>query len=107
MSRQLEAAREQKRAKRDSAVLLAVGGGLELALAQNGMHMTGMNVILRGESVMGVVKVFEDGVHKVAFVGAEDIEGLFIKAYREAVSDKLRWKEDKYRGPGTIDEKEK
>lgn len=107
MSRQLEALHEQKQARRDKVVLLAVGGGLELALSKNGRSMTGLNVMIRGESVMGVIKVFEDGLHKVSFVGAEDMEGLFIKAFREAESDKLRWKEDKYRGAGKVDESEK
>lgn len=107
MGRQLDAAREARQAKRDSAVLLAVGGGLEMALARSDAEFTGLNISFKGDSAMGVVKAFVGGCHQVAFVGADDIEGVLIKAYREANAEKLRWREDKFRGAGTIDEKGK
>ncbi|GAH44249.1 unnamed protein product [marine sediment metagenome] len=51
----------------------------------------------RGHDTLMVLKADMGGESQVAFVGAEDLGSLFIKAVKLANAGKLVWKEDAYR----------
>lgn len=96
MSRQLEAVQEQRRQKRNAAILLAVEGGLEDAVSAQGGELTGFTVRLRGGDVLMVVKAEFEGEPMVGFVGSADLASCLIKADKELVGNKVGWRPDKF-----------
>lgn len=98
MSRQLDIVREEKQARRDQAVLLALEGGLEEAIEYAGALLLGFSVALRGEDCLITLRVDLSGRKQIAFIGAADLPGCLLKAVREARADRLVWKDCKYNG---------
>ncbi len=96
MSRQLEQRMEDRNSNERKKLLLAVYGGLDSAVSQAGGNLTGLTIKFSGVDCLLVVKARFPAGPVVAFVGADDLAGCFIKATREAGSDALRWRADKY-----------
>jgi hypothetical protein len=96
MSRQLEAAAEDRDKKRHLAIVKAVEFELLGALNGEGNHLQGFSVRLDDWEVLITLRATRQGVPSVSFVGAEDLGGCLIKCVREAKRDKLHWKEDKF-----------
>jgi hypothetical protein len=85
------------------ALLKAVDGGLDAAVSRAGGELTGYSVKFGYEDCLMVLKAVFPAGPMVAFVGAGDASGCYLKATREAGSDSLQWRQDKWAG-GTIDE---
>lgn len=96
MSRQLEARIEEASRARQAKVLEAVYGGLYDAVGRAGGELTGLNVKWDGAEVLLVIKAVFPGGPMVGFVGAEDLAGGLVKAAREAVTDSIKWRADKW-----------
>jgi len=89
---------EERMAKRHAAIVRAVEFGLEQGVQRAGGEYLGFSYKNGGSDGLLVVRaVFPAGL-QVAFVGSEDLGGCLIKAAREAASDKLVWRADKYVG---------
>lgn len=98
MTRQLEARREERQAKLDREVLIAVEYGLEEGISQAGAVLRGISVRWGGLSCLLTVRAdFEEKPH-VCFVGGEDLGRCMVKVMREGPQGKLVWRPDKYGG---------
>lgn len=100
MSRQLEQSQERKAEKRRVALENALDGGLEAAVAHAGGELSGFSVKSNYDDSLLVVRALFPAGPMVAFVGGFTASQCFIKAAREAGSDGLRWREDRFRGNG-------
>jgi len=96
MTRQLEAKIEQRALRQKERALLSVYGGLEDGVSRAGGALLGFTVSYRGGDVLMVLKADFPAGRMIAFVGAEDLPEVLSKAAKEAASDALRWKEDKW-----------
>lgn len=97
MSRQLEAAREEKRSRADARILEAVCFGLERDIQAFGVTLHGMTFRFNGADCLAVLRGTLQGEKVVAFVGSDDLEAVILKLARVAKQDKLIWKEDRYK----------
>lgn len=98
MSRQLEQEVENRSHKRHLAIVSAVEYGLTKGVERAGGQLTGLAVKYNGSDCLVVVKAILAGRSQVAFVGGEDLGTCLVKAAREAGTDKLKWRDDKYGG---------
>lgn len=96
MSRQLEAKREERQSRLDRLTVAAVEFALEEAVAHSGAELQGFSVSLRGGDCLLTLRGVLAGRRQICFVGAEDFGGALRKAVREAKSDNLSWRDDKY-----------
>jgi hypothetical protein len=96
MSRQLEQDSEDRDRRRRLNLWVACTGGLEDAVSYGGGQLRGFSARLsRGECLL-VLRADFPGNHMVAFVGAESLSSAILKAEREAKSDHLKWRVDRY-----------
>jgi len=98
MTRQNDADNEAREEKRLRALGRAVDTELARAVSRAGGQLVGLT--LKGgefDSLMVIKADFPAG-RMVSFVGASDWAGCFLKAVREAESDGLRWREDRFYG---------
>lgn len=80
----------------NKAAALAVAGELESSVAYAGAILTGFSMRLgEGETLM-TLRVILAGRRQVSFVASGTMAQCFAKAVREAKSDRLRWKVDKF-----------
>lgn len=100
MSRQLELVQEERTKKTHKALVRAVEFELQSAVALTGGVLTGFSVKIDEWQTLITLKAIVDDVPSVSFVGADSLTGCFLKAVREARSDKLAWREDKWRQVG-------
>lgn len=97
MSRQLEQEIEDRARKQKDAAVFALYGGLTGAVAHGGGELYGFSVKMQeGDCLMTLRAIFPAG-RQVAFVGSDDLVGVFVKAVREARTDQLRWREDNFK----------
>lgn len=96
MSRQLEERRELRQQKRDRAVIKALEYELSDALGHAGADLRGFTVKLGSGDCLVVLKVVLAGKRQISFVGAETVIDAILKAVREARSDRLVFRADKY-----------
>ena len=96
MTRQLEAQREEKQARMDRAVLLALEGGLVADLAHAGAVLSGFGVRLGGAEVLLTLRAELAGRQQISFVGSSSLPEAIVKACRLARRDQLRWRDDKF-----------
>lgn len=96
MSRQLEARREQQRERLDKLTIVAVEFGLVESVSRSGATLLGLSVNFRPEDCLITVRAELAGKKQISFVGAEDFGAALRKVVREANSDGLSWREDKY-----------
>lgn len=95
-----------KAEKERKQALLAIYGGLFDAVGHAGGVLTGFSVKLGDyDTLMTLRAVFPAG-SQIAFVGAEDLPGALAKATREAGSDRLRWRSDRFGGQSEVGEEE-
>jgi hypothetical protein len=96
MSNEWERREADKSDKRRLALLIAVEYGLVEALQSAGAVLVGFSVGFRGGDVLMTLRADFEGRRMIAFVGADGLGNLFIKAAKEASYNKLKWREDKY-----------
>lgn len=96
MSRQLDQKIEDRARRAKESALLALYGGLEDAISHAGGELTGFSVKLRGYDTLMTVRALFPAGAQVAFVGAEDLPAVFVKAMKEGKRDELRWRGDTY-----------
>lgn len=92
---------EIRRARRAQRLLAAAEGGLEFAIQKMGGDLQGITIRTRPEDILLTIRAVFDGKGMVAFAGGSTVADAYLKAYREAVQNALRWKVDKwYKGTG-------
>lgn len=96
MSRQLEQKQEERKARRDKRVLLAVNGGLEAGVERAGGRLHGFSVKLSEYDCLLTLRAEFPGGAMVAFVGGADLPDVLLKGSKAAKTDGLRWKKDKW-----------
>lgn len=74
-----------------------IDGGLQAAVRRAGGELTGFSVKCDDFDCLVVLKANFPAGAMVGFVGGETIGGTLLKAAREAKSDGVRWREDRYR----------
>lgn len=99
MTRQLEQKGEDRAARRNTAALRAIKGGLASTLSRSGYDLRGFSYKDRGYDHLLVLKCDRAGDPRVAFVGADSLAGTFVKAMRLADRGKLVFRADQYAGP--------
>lgn len=94
---QVEKYAEAQFTKQKRAVFLAVFGGLASGVQRAGGELTGFSVKFNEHDTFMTLRADFPAGGMVAFVGSDDLAGCLVKAHREAKSDALRWKDDKWR----------
>ena len=97
MTKQVERYQESQSSKLRQAVIEAVFGGLDAAVARAGGELTGFNVKIDSYETLLVIKADFPGGPMVAFCGAGGLAEALAKATKEANGDRLRWRVDKFR----------
>ncbi len=97
MTRQLEQEQEDRAARRRSLLVTAVSGGLERAVGRAGGELRGISLKLNEYEVLMTLRAEFPSGAMVGFVGGEDMEVCFIKAMKQAGSDNVKWRQDKWR----------
>jgi hypothetical protein len=90
---QEEDVRQAKIAKR---LRLECNGGLITAVKAGGRLLTGFSVKLNGYDCLMTLRATKGDIPEVAFVGAETLTALILKAAREARKDELHWRADQW-----------
>lgn len=98
MSRQLEQVNEDRNRRRYNKIVECVEFDLHRAITHAGGQLTGFAYKARPSDTLLIIKADFPAGSLVAFVGADDLGTALIKAVREGYGDKLRWREDSYRG---------
>lgn len=96
MSRQMDADREQRQARKDVKLVAAIEFDLVRAVERSGAVLGGYSVRVGGFDCLVTLRAKLAGKAQVAFVGAETPADALRKAVREGLSDKLVWRDDKY-----------
>lgn len=82
--------------KTAEAAKKAVDGGLEEAVGWAGGVLTGFSIRMGEEETLMTLRVVLAGRKQIAFVASGTLAQCLAKAVREAKSDKLRFKPDRY-----------
>ena len=101
MSRTREAEHEEKVTRREIAVGRVLMGGLQAAVLRAGGEMHGLSVKFGPYEAFMTIKAVLPAGPMIAFVGSETLDGVFLKAEREAATDRLKWQPDKYAKNGS------
>lgn len=96
MTRQLEAVREDRQARRDRALIRALEYGLVDAVQHTGAVLSGFSVKIQPGDCLLMLKAVLAGRKQIAFVGAESLTEVLLKACRQGGRDKLQWRDDKF-----------
>ncbi len=96
MSSQDEIPRAGHDARRNLLLYRALTGSLASAIERGGGLLCGMSVKINGYDCLVTLRAEFPGGAQVAFIGGETPAGCFLKAMREAKSETLRWKADRY-----------
>lgn len=96
MTRQLELLQEQRQAKKHKMLIRSLEFGLEGAIGHSGGVLTGFSVKLSEWECLMTVRAIRGDVPHVAFVGSDNLINCLLKVERDAATDKLVWREDKY-----------
>lgn len=97
MSRQFDQFTEERQTKANMKLVAAIEFDLVKAVAHAGGVLNGYSVRCGGHDSLLTLRVTLAGKELVAFVGAGTEADAFRKAVREAYSDKLSWRPDKFR----------
>jgi hypothetical protein len=90
-----------KRAKLEKeAALLALYGGLEDGVTHAGGVLVGLSIKFNGFDCLLTLKAEFPAGMMVGFVGGDDLPHVIRKAAAEAVRDKVKWRQDKWRENG-------
>jgi hypothetical protein len=101
VSRQLQQKQEEALARRNKQILLSIEGGLSDALARAGAVLLGFSVKHGDLDCLITLRVELAGRRQIAYVGSSTLGDCLVKAMREARSDKLRWKDDRFCANGS------
>lgn len=96
MTEQLQALGEKKKVAYQAALVRALEFELEGSVGHAGAVLTGFSVKLGDEEVLITLRGILAGRAQIAFVGGGDLPGCLLKVVREAMGDKLRWRDDRY-----------
>lgn len=96
MTSRVEQDAEVRRTRRALTLWGVSSGGLEAAVARAGGELTGFSAKMSGADVLITLRAVFPGGKQIAFAGGETLASALTKAAREASSDDLRWREDKW-----------
>jgi hypothetical protein len=96
MTRQLELHAEVRSAKRHKKLIMVLEYGLAGAVGHSGGILTGFSVKISEWECLMTIRAVRGDVPMVAFIGSDDLINCILKAERDAMSDKLKWREDRY-----------
>ena len=96
MTNQLDTKRQEHAEQISREVLAAVEFELLGACAHSGISLSGFSVKFSEIDCLMVLRGGEAHNRQIAFVGAPDLANCFRKAVREAYSDSLKWRADKF-----------
>ena len=96
MSRQLDKKSEDAAAKKAQRLVKALDYGLVEHLDIHGALLTGLAIKHDASFCLLTIKAIVGGMGMVAFVGSDTIVNCVLKADRDAATDELHWKPDKY-----------
>lgn len=91
-----QASREARQSKRALHLYRVCDGGLEAAVARAGGELAGFSAKMSGEDVLVTLRADFPAGRMVSFAGGETLGNSLVKAYREARSDSLKWRADKW-----------
>lgn len=81
--------------------LVAVYRALDFELAGSieagGVEMLGISVKMSAWDCLMTIRAVQGGDPVVCFIGSDSLVNCFLKAVRDAQSDLLRWKEDRFK----------
>lgn len=97
MTRQLDADLEERRDKRVQALGGLLHYGIPEHFARCNVLLSGLSVKFSGVDCLVTLRAEIEGVPQVAFVGGSDLGSCLQKAVREAHTDALRWRVDKFK----------
>lgn len=96
MSRQLDQVQEDRRVRRDKAVLRALDFELVGTFDAQGITLTGLSARWNEYDCLVTLKGVVDGEKQVAFVGSDCLTNCLVKVVTDARNDRVRWRQDKY-----------
>ena len=96
MSSQDEINQDAASRRRDVALRRACEGDLQASVSQTGGELLGFSVKLSQHDCLITLRAVFPGGRMIAFVGGDTLAGCLLKVPREARSNNLRWKADKY-----------
>jgi hypothetical protein len=96
MTRTLDAQLERRQERAKQAVLGAVFGGLEDAVAHAGGDLRGFSIKIGAYDTLMTIRADLPSGPMIAYVGAHDLADVLAKAVREARTDGLTWKIDQW-----------
>ncbi len=91
-----EAERDQREMRRAMRLLRLCEGGLQAAVARAGGDLAGFSVKLSGYDVLLTLRADFPGGRMISWCGGSTLAHAIDKASREAKSDNLRWRKDKW-----------
>lgn len=83
-------------ARRNLMLYRALTGGLAASVERGGGLLLGLSLKINGYDCLLTLRAEFPGGRQIAFIGGETPAGCVLKATREAKSETLRWKVDKY-----------
>lgn len=92
----LQVVGEKKRLAYQDALVKALEFELEGAVAHAGAILTGFSVKMGDDEVLVTLRAVLAGRAQIAFIGAGSLPDALLKVVREAMVDKLQWRDDKY-----------
>jgi len=96
MDEQMTLLGEKRKLAYQVALVRALEYELEGSVAHAGAMLTGFSVKLGEGETLITLRAVLAGRNQIAFVGSGDLPSCLLKVIREAMGDKLRWKDDKY-----------
>ena len=96
MDEQMTLLGEKRKLAYQVALVRALEYELEGSVAHAGALLTGFSVKLGEGETLITLRAVLAGRNQIAFVGSGDLPSCLLKVIREAMGDKLRWKDDKY-----------
>ncbi len=86
----------ETRERRSVRLQRILSGGLDGAVRRMGGELVGLSIKTENGDCLITLRLAMPAGRMVAFVGGFDMAECFLKAYREANSDKLKLKPDRY-----------
>lgn len=100
MTRQADAAAEERDNKKRDELFKALSFGIHDALEYYGADLQGLSIKYDDWNILITVRAERGGVRAVSFIGSDTIVNALLKLHSEASRDALKWKEDRYHASG-------
>lgn len=88
--------KEKRDGRRSLRLLRLCEGGLESAVERAGGELLGFSAKMSGYDVLLTIRAEFPGGRMIAWAGSSTLAAAIDKAAREASSDSLRWRPDKW-----------